>query len=240
MSGNNFDMKSNVRKTAVAVGVVVLILLIDQLSKIWVKTHMGLEDTIHVTNWFKIHFVENNGMAFGIQAGGKLFLSLFRIIAVVFIIVYLSRLIRRHYSNGFIVCVAFVLAGAAGNIIDSVFYGMIFESSHSGHIASMVPWGTGYAPLLHGKVVDMLYFPLFSGTFPEWMPFVGGQEFLFFRFIFNVADSAITVGVILILLFYRKTLSYLLLSKKERAKMDVKRVGEKQEKKEINITSGEI
>ena len=101
-------------------------------------------------------------------------------------------------------------------------------------------WGTGYAPLLHGKVVDMLYFPLFSGTFPEWMPFVGGREFLFFRFIFNVADSAITVGVILILLFYRKTLSYSLLSKKERAKMDVKGVGEKQEKKEINITSGEI
>ena len=132
---------------------------------------------------------------------------------------------------------AFVLAGAAGNIIDSVFYGMIFESTHPGHIASMVPWGTGYAPLLHGKVVDMLYFPLFSGTFPEWMPFVGGREFLFFRFIFNVADSAITVGVILILLFYRKTLSYSLLSKKEKAKMDMKGVGEKQEKKEINITS---
>ena len=115
---------------------------------------------------------------------------------------------------------ALILAGASGNIIDSIFYGVIFEASYPGHIASFVPWGEGYSTLLHGKVVDMLYFPLFSGTFPEWVPFFGGEDFLFFRFIFNIADSAITVGVILLLLFYRKTLSYSLLSKSEREKFD--------------------
>lgn len=213
-------MKKNAHKAWMAVTVVFLVLLIDQLSKIWVKTHMGLYDTIPVTDWFRIYFVENNGMAFGIEAGEKLFLSLFRVIAVVLIIFYIRRLIKDNYKTGFIVCVTLVLAGAAGNIIDSLFYGVIFEASYPGHIASLVPWGEGYSSLLHGKVVDMLYFPLFSGTWPDWVPMVGGQEFLFFRFIFNIADSAITVGVILILLFYRKTLSYSLLSKAEREKLD--------------------
>ncbi|MDD2247428.1 MAG: lipoprotein signal peptidase [Proteiniphilum sp.] len=215
-------MKSSTKKAWTALLVVVLVLLADQLSKIWVKTHMGLNDTIDITEWFKIYFVENNGMAFGIEAGGKLFLSLFRIIAVIFIIVFLSRLIKENYKTGFIACIALVLAGASGNIIDSLFYGVIFESSYPGHVASFVPWGEGYSSLLHGKVVDMLYFPLFSGTFPGWVPFVGGEDFLFFRFIFNIADSAITVGVILILLFYRRTLSYALLSKSEREKIDKK------------------
>src|SRR5690554_2887909 len=185
-------MENRVHRTWVAVAVVFLVLLVDQLSKIWVKTHMGLYDTIHITDWFKIYFVENNGMAFGIEAGGKLFLSLFRIIAVVFIVIYLSRLIKQNYGAGFIACMALILAGASGNIIDSIFYGVIFEASYPGHVASFVPWGEGYASLLHGRVVDMFYFPLFSGTFPDWVPFVGGDEFLFFRFIFNVADSAIT------------------------------------------------
>lgn len=219
-------MKKNAHKAWMVVTVVFLVLLIDQLSKIWVKTHMGLYDTIPVTDWFRIYFVENNGMAFGIEAGEKLFLSLFRVIAVVLIIFYIRRLIKDNYKTGFIVCVTLVLAGAAGNIIDSLFYGVIFEASYPGHIASLVPWGEGYSSLLHGKVVDMLYFPLFSGTWPDWVPMVGGQEFLFFRFIFNIADSAITVGVILILLFYRKTLSYSLLSEAEREKLDK----EKQEK----------
>ncbi len=219
-------MKKCAHKAWMAVTVVFLLLLVDQLSKIWVKTHMGLYDTIPVTDWFRIYFVENNGMAFGIEAGGKLFLSLFRIIAVVLIIFYIRRLVRDNYKTGFIVCVTLVLAGASGNIIDSIFYGVIFEASYPGHIASLVPWGEGYSSLLHGKVVDMLYFPLFSGTWPDWVPLVGGQEFLFFRFIFNIADSTITVGVILILLFYRKTLSYSLLSKTEREKLDK----EKQEK----------
>ncbi len=213
-------MKSRRDKTLVAILVVFLVILVDQFTKIWVKTHMSLYDTIHITDWFKIYFVENNGMAFGIEAGGKLFLSLFRIVAVVFIIIYLNKLIKLEFKNGFIACIALILAGASGNIIDSVFYGEIFEASYPGHIASFVPWGEGYSTLLHGKVVDMLYFPLFSGTFPDWVPFVGGEDFLFFRFIFNIADSTITVGVILLLLFYRKTLSYSLLSKSEREKYD--------------------
>lgn len=213
-------MKSRKNNSIISVAVVILLLIVDQLSKIWVKTHMGLYDTIHITEWFKIYFVENNGMAFGIEAGGKLFLSLFRIIAVVLIIFYLLRLLKLNYKSGFIVCISLILAGAAGNIIDSIFYGVIFEASYPGHVASFVPWGEGYTTLLHGKVVDMFYFPLFSGTYPDWMPFVGGEDFLFFRFIFNVADSAITIGVILLLLFYRKTLSYSLLSKSEREKLD--------------------
>jgi signal peptidase II len=213
-------MKSRKSKSLVAITVVLLVLIIDQLSKIWVKTHMELGEMIHITNWFKIYFVENNGMAFGIEAGGKLFLSLFRIVAVVLIAYFIYKLVKENFKSGFIACVSLILAGAFGNIIDCVFYGVIFDASYPGHVASLVPWGEGYSSLLHGKVVDMLYFPLFSGTYPEWLPFVGGQEFLFFRFIFNVADSAITVGVILLLLFYRNTLAYSLLSKKEREKHD--------------------
>lgn len=214
-------MKDSVQKRWIAVAVVVMVLLVDQLSKIWVKTHMALRESIHVFDWFQIYFVENNGMAFGIEAGGKLFLSVFRIIAVVFIVIYLSRLIKQNYGAGFVACVALILAGASGNIIDSIFYGMIFESSSVGHVASFVPWGEGYATLLHGKVVDMLYFPLIQGRYPDWVPFFGGGDFLFFRFIFNIADSAITVGVILILLFHRRTLSYSLLSKSEREKLEI-------------------
>lgn len=206
----------------IAIAVVFLVLFFDQLSKIWVKTHMALYESIRITDWFQIYFVENNGMAFGIEAGGKLFLSLFRIVAVILIIFFLVRLVKENYKTGFIVCITLVLAGAVGNIVDSVFYGMLFEASYPGHTAAFVPWGEGYSTLLHGKVVDMLYFPLISGTYPDWVPLVGGQEFLFFRFIFNLADSSITVGVILILLFYRKTLSYSLLSKSEREKLDNK------------------
>lgn len=184
---------------------------------------MALYDMIHITDWFKIYFVENPGMAFGIEAFGKLFLSIFRLIAVGVIIVYLTRIIKENYKTGFIACIALVLAGASGNIIDSVFYGTFFEASYPGHIASFVPFGEGYASLLHGKVVDMFYFPLIEGKYPDWFPFVGGQDFLFFRFIFNIADSAISVGVVLLLIFYRKTLSYSLLSKKDKEKLERER-----------------
>ena len=216
-------MKNKISKGVIAVLTVLLVLLIDQLSKIWVKTHMALYDSIDITNWFKIYFVENNGMAFGIEAFGKMFLSVFRLAAVALIIIYLIKLVKENYKTGFIICIALILAGASGNIIDSVFYGTIFEASYPGHVASLVPFGEGYSSLLHGKVVDMLYFPLFEGTFPEWLPFVGGQDYLFFRFIFNIADSAITVGVIILLLFYRKTLSYSLMSKKEKEKLALNR-----------------
>ena len=201
-------MKEFRKKGLIAILVIFLVLLIDQATKIWVKTNMALYDMIHVTNWFKIYFVENNGMAFGIEAIGKLALSLFRIVAVAAIVVYLYRIVKQGFKNGFIVCIALILAGASGNIIDSVFYGAVFDASYPGHTASLVPFGEGYASLLHGKVVDMFYFPLIRGTYPDWLPVVGGQEFLFFRFIFNVADSAISVGVVILLLFYRKTLSH--------------------------------
>lgn len=212
-------MKSTTKKGIIAIAVIFLVLLVDQISKIWVKSNMALYDMIEVTSWFKIYFVENNGMAFGIEAIGKLFLSVFRIIAVAAIIVYLTRLVKQNYKSGFIICIALILAGASGNIIDSVFYGAFFEASYQGHIASAVPYGEGYASLLHGKVVDMLYFPLIEGTFPKWVPFVGGNDFLFFRFIFNIADSAITAGVALLIIFYRKTLSYSLMSKSDRERL---------------------
>ena len=217
-------MNSNTKKGITAILIVFLILLLDQLSKIWVKTHMSLYEAIDITGWFKIYFVENPGMAFGIEAFGKLFLSVFRIIAVIAIIAYLARLVRQSYKTGFIICIALILAGASGNIIDSVFYGAIFEASYPGHVASFVPFGEGYASLLHGKVVDMLYFPLIHTTLPPWIPIWGGKEILFFRFIFNIADSAITVGVILLFLFYRRTLSYSLLSKKEREKLALEKL----------------
>lgn len=193
-------------KGATAITVVLLIIIIDQIIKIWVKTNMALYETIDVAGWFKIYFVENNGMAFGIEVLGKLFLSLFRIIAVGFIGYYLYLLVNKNFKHGYIACVSLILAGAIGNIIDSVFYGEIFTASYPGHVASMVPFGQGYSSWLHGKVVDMFYFPLIEGTFPDWIPGWGGEDFIFFRPIFNFADSAITVGIILLLICYRKTL----------------------------------
>ncbi len=204
----------NKNRGLIAILVIVLIIIIDQASKIWVKTHMSLGEMIDITSWFKIYFVENPGMAFGMQIGGegsgsagKLFLSLFRIVAIFFIGYYLYRIVKKGYSKGYIACVSLILAGAFGNIIDSVFYGEIFSASYQGHVASFVSLGEGYSSWLHGRVVDMLYFPLFNGTFPSWFPVWGGENFIFFSPIFNIADSAITVGIFILLIFYRKTLS---------------------------------
>lgn len=211
----------NKNRGVVAILVIVLILIIDQASKIWVKTHMSLYESIEIFSWFKIFFVENPGMAFGMELGGeesksfgKLFLSLFRIVAIFFIAYYLRNLIKSSYSKGYIVCIALIFAGAFGNIIDSIFYGEIFSASYAGHVATFVPLGEGYSSWLHGKVVDMLYFPLINGTFPSWFPVWGGENFVFFSPIFNIADSAITVGIFILLLFYRKTLA-LSLEKKD-------------------------
>ncbi len=196
----------NCSKGKGAVLIVMLLLLFDQLLKIWVKTHMELHESIEITPWFYICFTENPGMAFGIEVIGKLFLSLFRIVAVIFIGYYLWKLVKRNYAFGFIVCISMILAGAMGNIIDSVFYGVIFDHSY-GQVATLFPPDGGYGTWLHGKVVDMFYFPLIETTLPEWLPIWGGQEFVFFRPIFNLADSSICVGVFLLLLFYRDTFS---------------------------------
>ncbi|MBR8537400.1 lipoprotein signal peptidase [Carboxylicivirga sediminis] len=187
--------------------IIFLILLVDQVSKFYIKTHMMLGDEIPVLgNWFIIHFVENNGMAFGMQLAGKFgkaFLSIFRIVAVVGIGWYMVNLSRKGAPKGLIYCVGLVLAGALGNIIDSAFYGMIFDHSY-GQIATFFPEAGGYSSFLHGKVVDMLYFPLIEGRYPEWMPYVGGNPFIFFRPVFNIADSSITIGIIIILFFQKR------------------------------------
>ena len=189
-----------------AVCIVILLLLLDQILKIWIKTHLELHESIEITPWFYLCFTENPGMAFGIEVIGKLFLSIFRIVAVGFIGNYLYSLVKKNYPFGFIACISLILAGAIGNIIDSIFYGVIFDHSY-GQVATPFPEGGGYAGWLHGKVVDMFYFPLIETTWPDWLPIWGGQEFVFFRPIFNLADSAICVGVFLLLIFYRNTLS---------------------------------
>lgn len=184
------------------------VLLIDQISKIWVKLNMTIGQDFKVLgDKFLIHFIENNGMAYGLEFGGetgKLFLTLFRIIAVIGIGYGLSYMIKNEYHKGFILCVALILAGALGNIIDSTFYGVIFNESTYYTKATLFPEGGGYSSLFHGKVVDMLYFPLIEGNFPEWFPIWGGEHFLFFRPVFNIADSAISVGVFLILIFQKR------------------------------------
>lgn len=186
--------------------IVILIIVADQVLKFWVKTNMMLGEEIPVFGkWFLIHFVENNGMAFGFEfAGdyGKYFLSIFRIAAVSGIFWYLTRLWVKNVPMGFVVSVSLILSGAIGNIIDSAFFGLIYDDSY-GQIATLFPEGGGYAPFLKGKVVDMFYFPLIQGHYPGWFPFKGGEQFIFFRPVFNIADSAISVGIFTILIFYR-------------------------------------
>ncbi|MGV3762640.1 lipoprotein signal peptidase [Parapedobacter sp.] len=184
------------------------VLLVDQLSKFWIKLNMTLGQEYKILgDWFIIHFTENNGMAFGLEFGGeagKLALSLFRIAAVIGIAYGLHYMVRKKYHRGFILNVALIFAGAMGNIIDSTFYGLIFSESTWFEKASLFPAAGGYSSLLHGKVVDMLYFPIIKGDFPAWFPIWGGEDFLFFRPVFNIADSAITVGVALILIYQKR------------------------------------
>ena len=189
-----------------AVLIIILLLLLDQVLKIWIKTHMQLHESIEITPWFYLYFTENPGMAFGIEVIGKLFLSVFRIVAVLFIGYYLYKLVKENYKFGFIACISLVFAGAVGNIIDSIFYGVIFDHSF-GQLATFMPEGGGYASWLHGKVVDMFYFPIIDTNWPAWMPFVGGEHFIFFSPIFNFADAAISCGIIALLIFYHKRIS---------------------------------
>jgi len=198
---------SKLQKSAL---IVALVLLFDQLLKIWIKTTMAIGDEFPVFGkWFIIHFVENNGMAFGFEFGGeygKIFLSLFRVVAVFGIGYYILKLVKKDIPMGFIACASLIFAGAIGNIIDSAFYGLIFSDSY-GQVASLFPEGGGYATFLHGRVVDMFYFPLVSGVYPEWIPILGGSDFQFFRPVFNVADSSISIGIFAIIIFYRKEFS---------------------------------
>ncbi|WP_018463581.1 lipoprotein signal peptidase [Segatella paludivivens] len=183
---------------------IIAILVIDQIVKIEVKTNMCLGESVRVTNWFYISFIENNGMAYGMTFFNKLVLSVFRIIAVGCIGWYMHKVLQQKHSTGYIVVLSMIMAGAAGNIIDSMFYGLIFNASSPFYVSYLVPFGSGYASFLQGKVVDMFYFPLIVTTYPDWVPFKGGQEFIFFSPVFNFADACISVGVVLLLLFFRK------------------------------------
>lgn len=182
---------------------ILLILIIDQWSKIYIKTHFELGESVKVFNWFKIHFVENKGMAWGMEIPGtygKLFLSLFRLVAIGLIGYWLWDSIRKKASDILIFCIALIFAGALGNQLDSTFYGLFFNHS-LGQVATFLPESGGYAPLFYGKVVDMLYFPLYEGLLPEWIPFKGGTYFSFFDPVFNIADSAISIAVMLLIVF---------------------------------------
>ena len=191
------------RKALLIVG---LVLILDQVLKFWIKLNMTLGEDIVIADWFIIHFTENPGMAFGLEFGGswgKLILSLFRIVTVVLIFYWMKGLIKRGIPQGALVAVSLILAGALGNILDSAFYGLIFSESTYTDVATLFPDGGGYAAPLFGKVVDMFYFPLIKTNLPEWLPIWGGDYFVFFRPVFNLADFAISVGVGLLIIYQK-------------------------------------
>jgi signal peptidase II len=190
------------RGTIVAI-IIVITVILDQVLKIWVKTGFYLGEDMPIFSWFHLLFIENNGMAFGMTIGSKLALTLFRIVAVSMLIWYIHSIYSiKAVPAGYLACLAFITAGAAGNIFDCVFYGLIFDNPMPPQVAQLFPAGGGYAPLFMGKVVDMLYFPLFSFTWPSWIPFVGGDHFLFFQPVFNLADAAISCGIFVLIIFY--------------------------------------
>ena len=188
---------------------IAVLLVSDQVIKIAVKTNMRLYESIWITDWFQIHFIENNGMAFGLSFINKYVLTIFRIVAVTLIAIYLHRQIQQGARTVYVVLLSMLLAGAAGNIIDCMFYGEIFTASSPFYVSYLVPFGHGYSGFLTGKVVDMFYFPLIVTTWPEWMPFVGGEEFIFFSPVFNFADACVSVAVVALLLFCRRELATL-------------------------------
>ena len=206
IQGHRKKMNKLLTQGRLSVALIVLVLVIDQVIKIAVKTSMYFHESIRVTDWFYIYFTENNGMAFGMEIFGKLFLTVFRIVAVGAIAYYLCKLVKKGtMKTGFIVCLSLILAGAAGNIIDSVFYGEIFSESTPFQLARFVPWGEGYTSLFHGRVVDMFYFPLFQWNgVPRWLSFLVDSRNYFFGAIFNLADAYISVAVVYLLIFQYK------------------------------------
>ena len=206
---------SLITKGRLATIIIVAILLIDQAIKIWVKTSMSLHESIHITDWFYITFIENMGMAFGMQLGSKIILSLFRVVAICVLGRFIWQQVKQNARTGYIICLSMVLAGAAGNLIDCMFYGLVFNESSPYYLSYFVPFGSGYAPFLMGKVVDMFYFPLIETEWPTWMPFVGGDHFVFFSPVFNFADACISVSVVWLLLFYRDEISKISIKKEE-------------------------
>ncbi len=195
-----------ISKGYLAVIIILAVIILDQVLKIWVKTNFYLGESYYIADWFQLRFIENNGMAFGMEFGSKLFLTLFRIVAVGALIYYIWRIkSTRLVTTGYIVCLSLITAGALGNIIDCMFYGIVFDNPLAPATATFLP-AEGYQTLFHGRVVDMFYFPLFSFNWPDWMPFVGGERFEFFKPIFNFADAAISVGIITLILFYSKFL----------------------------------
>jgi signal peptidase II len=198
--------------------IILAILIIDQALKIWVKTNFYLGESYEIFSWFHLAFIQNNGMAFGWEIGSKLLLTLLRIVTVAFLIYYLCKIYNKQQAKtGYLVCLAMIIAGAAGNIIDCMFYGLIFDNPMPPEMAQLFPASGGYGTFLHGKVVDMLYFPLVSWTWPTWMPFVGGEYFLFFSPVFNFADAAISVGLICLILFYSSQISEVPFRKKTKS-----------------------
>lgn len=213
-----------ITKGYLAIFIILAVVIIDQVVKIYVKTHFYYGESVTVTSWFQILFIENNGMAFGMELGSKIFLTLLRIVVVALVIYYITRICRNPLlKTGFLVCLSLIVAGAAGNIIDSVFYGIIFNNPAPPETATFA-FGSGYAPLLQGRVVDMLYFPLFSFYWPDWFPFVGGERFLFFQPVFNIADAAISVGIIVLILFYSGQLNMLHKSEADDSEADKENV----------------
>ena len=202
--------KSRARNSLI---ILLSILIVDQVSKILVKTNMTLHESIEIFSWFKIMFIENNGMAYGMELGSKLLLSLMRFVLIAILVQYVLRELRNNSRWGYIVCLVMIVAGAVGNMIDGMFYGVVFDASTPYTVSTFVEPGDGYSSFLYGKVVDMLYFPIIDTVLPDWVPFYGGETYVFFSPVFNIADSSISVAVALLLLFYRKECSELSLSR---------------------------
>ena len=201
--------KKQKQQAVVSVLIFLAILIIDQVIKIRVKTGMTLHESIRITDWFYISYIENNGMAWGMSIMPKVMLSLFRLVAIFAIGWYIFRQIIKGSRWLYVVLLSMVLAGAAGNLIDCMFYGMIFSGASPEYASYLVPWGTGYAPFLEGRVVDMFYFPLIVTNYPDWFPVWGGERFVFFSPVFNFADASISVSVVSLLLFCRTDYQHL-------------------------------